>query len=131
MPYLQHIINETLRLYPSVPFNMRASLHDTTLPRGGGKDGLSPVGIKKHTPIIYSPLHMQRNPESYKPIPKGWPDVNGFVPERWDGGWSPKPWTYIPFNGGPRICVGRTFPPFLLPSSLLPPTPFLVSSEAS
>ena len=110
MPYLQHTINETLRLYPAVPFNVRMSLRDTTLPRGGGKDGLSPVGIRKDTPIGYSPLHMQRNPDSYEPIPAGWPDVNEFVPERWDGGWNPKPWTYIPFNGGPRICVGRQFP---------------------
>ncbi len=110
MPYLQHTVNETLRLYPAVPFNMRMSLHDTTLPHGGGKDGLSPVGIRKDTPIGYSTLYMQRNPDIYQPIPPGFPDVKKFVPERWDGGWSPKPWTYIPFNGGPRICVGREFP---------------------
>ena len=44
MPYLQHCMNETLRLYPSVPFNIRTSLHDTTLPTGGGPDGLQPIG---------------------------------------------------------------------------------------
>jgi hypothetical protein len=112
MPYLQHTINEILRLYPAVPFNVRMSLHDTTLPHGGGKDGLSPVGIRKDTPIGYSTLHMQRNPEIYQPIPLGFPDVKEFVPERWDGGWNPKPWTYVPFNGGPRICVGRECPAF-------------------
>lgn len=112
MPYLQHTINEILRLYPAVPFNVRMSLHDMTLPHGGGKDGLSPVGIRKNTPIGYSTLHMQRNPEIYQPIPLGFPDVKEFVPERWDGGWSPKPWTYVPFNGGPRICVGRECPAF-------------------
>lgn len=124
MPYLQHTINEVLRLYPAVPFNVRMSLHDTTLPRGGGKDGLSPVGIRKDTPIGYSTLHMQRNPEIYQPIPPGFPDVKEFVPERWDGGWSPKPWTYIPFNGGPRICVGRESPTF---SSIYPNLPISAS----
>ncbi|KAL8803180.1 MAG: hypothetical protein Q9182_003352, partial [Xanthomendoza sp. 2 TL-2023] len=39
--YLQNVISETLRLYPSLPTNIRRSLTDTTLPRGGGEDGLS------------------------------------------------------------------------------------------
>ncbi|KAL8827418.1 MAG: hypothetical protein Q9170_007023, partial [Blastenia crenularia] len=53
LSYLRHVINETLRLYPSVPVNVRVSLADTTLPRGGGPDGLSPVGIPKNTPIVH------------------------------------------------------------------------------
>jgi cytochrome P450 len=39
MKYLQNCLNETLRLYPSVPLNGRYALGDTTLPHGGGKDG--------------------------------------------------------------------------------------------
>ena len=49
-------MNETLRLYPVVPFNVRLALCDTTLPHGGGPDGLSPIGVLKDTPIGYSTL---------------------------------------------------------------------------
>jgi cytochrome P450 len=94
-------MNETLRLYPAVPFNVRLALKDTTLPHGGGPDGMSPIGILKDTPIGYSTMIMQRRPDLT-------PDVKSFSPERWET-WQPKPWQYIPFNGGPRICIGQQF----------------------
>lgn len=94
-------MNETLRLYPVVPFNVRLALKDTTLPVGGGPDGLSPVGILKDTPIGYSTLIMQRREDLT-------PDALSFNPDRWLI-WQPKPWQYIPFNGGPRICIGQQF----------------------
>jgi cytochrome P450 len=108
MKYLQHIINEALRLYPVVPYNIRMALNDTTLPVGGGKDGLQPIGIPKGTPIGYSTLIMQRREDLYPPVSSGFPAVDKFVPERWDN-WTPKAWTYVPFNGGPRICIGQQF----------------------
>lgn len=105
MPYLQHCISETLRLYPAVPFNMRLALKDTTLPRGGGVDRLAPIGVKKDTVIGYSPLYLHRNPAQYPPVSAFSPPVMDFAPERWET-WTPRPWQYIPFNGGPRICIG-------------------------
>lgn len=106
--YLQHTITETLRLYPAVPYNVRLALKDTTLPRGGGPDGKQPIGILKNTPISYSTIFLQRNPHNYPPITPKFADIETFHPDRWNH-WAPKPWTYIPFNGGPRICIGQQF----------------------
>ncbi|KAF2687986.1 cytochrome P450 [Lentithecium fluviatile CBS 122367] len=108
MKYLQHTLNETLRLYPVVPYNVRFALKDTTLPVGGGPDGQQPVAVLKGTPIGYSTLVMQRRADLYPPPESGFPAVDKFVPERWDH-WTPKTWTYVPFNGGPRICIGQNF----------------------
>jgi cytochrome P450 len=51
---------------------------------------------------------MQRREDLYPSTSSGFPVIEKFVPERWDG-WYPKAWTYIPFNGGPRLCVGQQF----------------------
>ncbi len=106
--YLQKTLSETLRLYPAVPFNMRLALKDTTLPHGGGPDGSQPIGVLKDTPIMYAVMHLQHNPHYYPPVSPEFPDIDNFCPERWNR-WTPKPWTYLPFNGGPRICIGQQF----------------------
>lgn len=95
MKYLQNTLSETLRLYPSVPRNERTALIDTTLPRGGGPDGQSPIGVPKGTHIHYSPYSLHLQPEHYADS-----DIDPllFEPDRWKT-WHPKPWTYLPFNG--------------------------------
>lgn len=113
MRYLQHTLNETLRLYPVVPYNVRVALTDTTLPRGGGPDGTQPLAVLKDTPIGYSTLILQHRddiyPSNFASDPeKAFPDPKKFDPSRWDK-WTPKSWTYVPFNGGPRICIGQQF----------------------
>ncbi|KAI8632582.1 glycoside hydrolase family 20 protein [Xylariaceae sp. FL1651] len=108
MKYLQYVVNETLRLYPVVPFNVRLALRDTTLPRGGGPDGTQPVAVLKNTPIGYSPLVMQRRADLYPAASDKFPDPSEYAPDRWFH-WQPRPWQYIPFNGGPRICIGQQF----------------------
>lgn len=110
MKYLNAVINETMRVYPVVPFNVRYSLRDTTLPRGGGPDGQDPVGVRANTRVIYSTMLMQCDPDLYDgPDSKNYFDPGKWIPERWVSGWSPRPWQFVPFNGGPRICIGQQF----------------------
>lgn len=99
--YLQYCMNETLRLYPVVPFNRRSAIGDTSLPRGGGRDGLSPIFIRKGQHIMYSTHVMHRRKDLWGP------DADEFKPGRWAN--RKAGWEYIPFNGGPRICIGQHF----------------------
>ncbi|CAG7925900.1 unnamed protein product [Penicillium olsonii] len=104
MKYLRCVINEVQRLYPQLPFNVRVAAKTTILPSGGGPDGNSPVLIPKHTGIGYSVYHMHRQKSIYGD------DRNSFRPERW---LSPElesvGWGFMPFHGGPRICLGKDF----------------------
>ncbi|KAJ6185266.1 hypothetical protein N7519_006567 [Penicillium mononematosum] len=99
--YLQHFLNETLRLYPVVPFNRRCATKDTTLPRGGGKDGTSPIYIRKGRTVMYSTYVLHRRKDIWGE------DAEIFNPDRWVG--RKVTWEYIPFNGGPRTCIGQQF----------------------
>ncbi|KAF2190084.1 putative cytochrome P450 family protein [Zopfia rhizophila CBS 207.26] len=99
--YLQFCMNETLRLNPVVSLNVRAATKDTTLPRGGGEQGLDPVYVRKGQMIMYS-IHVTHRLKEY------WgEDANDFKPQRWEG--LKHGWEYLPFNGGPRICLGQQF----------------------
>lgn len=100
-----------LRLYPSVPINSRAAVISTVLPTGGGLDGKSPIHVKKGAAVGYCVYAMHRRKDLYGS------NADSFYPERWDPN---KPdnevslknigWGYLPFNGGPRICLGRKYP---------------------
>lgn len=79
------------------------ALRDTVLPRGGGKDGLSPVLVPKGTLVAYNVYVMHRRTDFFGP------DAEEWRPERWADGQLRPRWEYLPFNGGPRICVGQRY----------------------
>ena len=96
-----------LRLYPSVPVNSREAVRLTVLPRGGGPDGKSPVLVRPGEGVGYCVYAMHRRKDIYGA------DANEFRPERWENdALKDIGWAYLPFNGGPRLCLGRECAPF-------------------
>ncbi|KAL6127816.1 hypothetical protein ACLB2K_071177 [Fragaria x ananassa] len=99
LQYLHSALNETLRLYPTVPMNARVCFSDDTWP-----DGHS---VRKGEMIVYQPYSMGRMKYIWGD------DAEEFRPERWlDGNGNFKeesPFKFIAFNAGPRICLGRDY----------------------
>jgi cytochrome P450 family 135 len=93
--YLTATIQETLRLRPVVVLVIRKLTEPVEL---GGYE--LPAGAKV-TPSIYL---MHRNPEIY-------PDPEAFQPERFLDN-PPGTYTWIPFGGGVRRCLGAAFAQF-------------------
>ncbi|XP_049814799.1 cytochrome P450 6k1-like [Schistocerca nitens] len=97
MPYLEKVVNETLRMYPPVPILNREAVQDYKLP---GYDCVLEKGTKLLIPVMG--LHYDRkffrNPEKFDP--------EHFSEEQKA---SRHPYCYLPFGEGPRICIGMRF----------------------
>ena len=96
---LTYFIYETLRLYPLVPMNSRRALRNTVLPTGGGPDRKQPIAIMKGERVGYAVYVMHRRKDIWGE------DAEDFIPARWEG--RRLGWDFLPFSGGPRICLGR------------------------
>ncbi|KAI0401729.1 cytochrome P450 52E2 [Xylaria palmicola] len=99
--YLNWALKEALRLNPPVASNSREAVRDTVLPRGGGPDGSEPFFVAKGTTVRYVPWIMHRRRDIYGE------DADEFRPERWEH--LRVTHEYVPFNAGPRICIGQQF----------------------
>jgi cytochrome P450 len=96
LPFTEMVIKETLRMYPPTW---------TLVPRCAAEDlELGGYRIPRGTWVFISPYATHHDPRYF-------PDPERFDPERF----SPEcqqetpPFAYIPFGGGPRMCIGNHF----------------------
>ncbi|KAI1379648.1 cytochrome P450 [Hypoxylon crocopeplum] len=102
LPFLNGVINETLRLYPSIPVTIRVAARDTSL---AGQP------IPKGTEILVSSWLINRSRKLWGS------DAADFRPERWiekDGrpnntGGARSNYEFLSFLHGPRACIGQNF----------------------
>ncbi|KAJ7618428.1 cytochrome P450 [Roridomyces roridus] len=113
MRFLRAFINETLRLYPPVPFDIRTSRNATTFPPL--KPGDQPLYIPARTHCRYSVFRMHRRTDLWGPdaeltlqIAHHF-DPDRFLDERVRKYLTANPFIFLPFNAGPRICIGQLF----------------------
>ncbi|WP_370942363.1 cytochrome P450 [Amycolatopsis sp. cg5] len=92
LPYITSVIHESMRMNPPTWLLTRVTARDTTL---GGYP--LPAG----TTLAYSAYQLGRDPKSF-------PDPDRFTPDRWAGEAPPRG-AFVPWGGGPRLCIGNTF----------------------
>ncbi|MDX6582818.1 MAG: cytochrome family [Solirubrobacterales bacterium] len=91
--YLEAVIEESLRVRPVVPFTGRLLREDTEL---GGYD------LPSGTTILVGIYLAHSRPDLY-------PEPYEFRPERMLADGAPETYSWIPFGGGTRRCIGAAF----------------------
>ncbi|KAI8806053.1 cytochrome P450 [Cladochytrium replicatum] len=93
-PYANAVFMETLRLYPSVPANVKTAVVDEVLPDG--------TIIPKGSSVAWNVYAMGRTRRIWGD------DAAEFRPERWFEFTSPpSDFVFPSFQAGPRLCLGK------------------------
>ncbi|HEX8199531.1 MAG TPA: cytochrome P450 [Isosphaeraceae bacterium] len=95
LTYAEHVVTETLRVYPTVWLLGREAIEPWTI---GGHP------VPRGTTLYMSQWVVHRDPRFFE-------EPEAFRPERWDDGLARRlpRYAYFPFGGGPRICIGQGF----------------------
>jgi cytochrome P450 len=95
LPYTRAVLQETLRLYPPVPFLTRRAL---------AQDRIRRWDVVPDTLVMAAPWLIQRKPDL-------WSEPERFRPERFlePAARAIPKHAFIPFGLGPRICAGAAF----------------------
>jgi cytochrome P450 len=103
LTYVRQVVEETLRLRPPAPMVARNVVADDEI------DGFR-VAAGDVAFLLFWATHRH---------PQFWADAETFDPERFapDRSKNRHSWSFIPFSGGPRTCIGNMFA--LVESSIL------------
>ncbi|XP_013100694.2 probable cytochrome P450 4s3 [Stomoxys calcitrans] len=94
MPYLEAVIKETLRIYPSVPFYSRLLTEDMKMDK---------LTVPKGASVTVLSYMVHRNENCY-------PEPEVFKPERFlQNNKEVHPFSFVAFSAGPRNCIGQKF----------------------
>lgn len=81
----------------------KVAIKDTVLPRGGGLEGRDPLFVAKGSMVMYNFRSSMRDKKVYGE------DADTFRPDRWADPDLRPSFSYLPFNAGPRICLGQQY----------------------
>ncbi len=95
LPYTDIVVREALRLYPPAPQFGREPIRDVRIGKYDVPGG-SLVAVNTYA--------LQRDERFFA-------EPEQFVPERFAKGWEERipRYAYLPFGGGPRVCIGNGF----------------------